>query len=457
MRTLQRIGKGVTALMRRIAIWLVPLPAVRNRFLHGSLWSLSANTISQALRLATFIVAAQLLGKAQFGRLGIVIQTVLMFCAFAGAGITTTATRFVAIHRSSDPTKTGRILGLLVVTATGCAVIAVALLVCLAPTLATHVLRSPETETPLRLAGVLVLTETLCEAQISVLYGFEAFRAVTMIRLVRGIAGLIFLTALTLWDGLNGGLIGLIIAACCGLFLATVRVHRCYRASGISVCYRGIGRELPMLWRFALPSLLASSFTTPAIWLTSALLVRQAGGMSEMGAFNAAYQWRALVIFIPAVLARVNVPLLSSLFGKGDLQACRVVMLATLRISALVVIPVAVAICCFAEPIMHLYGKDFCGSGQVLRLIVVTAALLSVQLPVSQIITASGHMWFGALMTLGWAITLVGFTHHFVQRGMGAEGLAVSHLLAYLLLSMWTVAYAIKKLGRKAGATREDL
>ncbi len=53
-----------------------------------------------------------MLGKEEFGKLGIVQSTVGMFQVFAGFGLGLTATKYVAEFRDSDPAKTGRIIGL---------------------------------------------------------------------------------------------------------------------------------------------------------------------------------------------------------------------------------------------------------------------------------------------------------------------------------------------------------
>jgi hypothetical protein len=66
--------------------------------------------MSRLLALAAALLVARLLGKASYGELGIVQSTIVMFGTLAGFGMGTTAAKFVAEFRHSDPVRAGKSL-----------------------------------------------------------------------------------------------------------------------------------------------------------------------------------------------------------------------------------------------------------------------------------------------------------------------------------------------------------
>ena len=77
------------------------------RLLRGTIWTLLGTVVSRALGLGAAIFAARILGKAVYGELGILQSTVGMLGTFAGFGMGTTATKYVAELRSRNPAKAG--------------------------------------------------------------------------------------------------------------------------------------------------------------------------------------------------------------------------------------------------------------------------------------------------------------------------------------------------------------
>ena len=118
----------------------------------------------------------------------------------------------------------------------------------------------------------------------------------------------------------------------------------------------------------------------------------------------------------------------------------RKTLVAGMLAAAATAVPLAGGVCLFSRQIMSFYGRDFVHGWPVLVLMVLTAALLAVQIPVGQIIAASGRMWLGLLMNSGWALALVG--SFWFLRQYGALGLAASFLLAYVAHAVWTFAFA---------------
>ena len=76
--------------------------------------------------------------------------------------------------------------------------------------------------------------------------------------------------------------------------------------------------EWPILWKYALPSVLSGVLYFPAVWFANSMLVKQPGGYGELGLFNAANQLRMAVIFLPGLLTVAMLPILSEVYGRKN-------------------------------------------------------------------------------------------------------------------------------------------
>lgn len=405
---------------------------------------LSGVISSQFLAILTFIIAARLLGQESFGELGMVMNTVIMFGTFAGMGISTTAMKYVAELRQAHPTRAGNVIGLCEAVAAGSGLLfSVVLFIC-APLIASKVLNAPHLTSAVQAGCPLLLFSVLSETQQGALSGFEDFKVVAKLRLFHSAVRMLALFLMARLAGLNGAVWALGVAALAASATGHLWLRSEARRRFVRIAYTGLSEELPMLWRFSLPALLAGVMTAPAMWVAGAILVRQPGGYSEMGIFNAANQWHRALLFLPSVLAGVNVPVLASLYGRREIQDCRKVMLGTIRATVLLIVPATILVALIAEPIMASYGPQFRNHGEVLIIVCVVSALLAAMVPAGQVITATGRMWLGMFMNLGWAIVLIVSTVLFVRQNMGAAGLALAYLAAYTVHSVWTFGFAVR-------------
>jgi O-antigen/teichoic acid export membrane protein len=406
--------------------------------------------IAQGLTLLASIITARLLGKVSFGELGMIRSTVGMFGVFAGFGLGLTATKHVAELRTKDPDRAGRIVGLSAMVATVSSGAMCLGVLIIAPTIAARVMRAPHLLGELRIGCALLFVNALNGAQTGVLAGFEAFKTIAKVNLAAGALSFpILVVGVWLWS-LPGAIGALAASAGVGWVINHAALRAECRTAGVRVDYRGITRELPVLWRFSVPALLCGSATAPATWVCHAMLVNQPDGYAEMGTYAAAYQWRVALLFLPAAVGRIVVPIQSSLFALGNKRAARRLLGGAMLAAAALSFPLALVLILLSGRVMGLYGASFANGGVVLAIVVSTAALLAVQQPVGQVIVASGRMWTGAAMNLGWAAVLFVACWFLVRAGLGAKGLAMGFLIAYAAHGAWTLGYAMRVLGTRS-------
>ena len=306
------------------------------------------------------------------------------------------------------------------------------------PRLVSTLLKAPHLIVEFRLGCALLFLNGLIATQLGALYGLERFKTAALLNVFRGLVSLPLVATGIWWAGIRGAVAALVLVALTTWVLAQRVVLRACSNSGILISWRHLQPEMPALWRFSLPAFTASALVGPATWLGNTFLVNQVNGYAELGGFNAANQWRNAALLLPTVLGQTLMPILSSLLEQGDLVGSRKVVLYSIGVSVGVAVPVAAILVVGRTGIMALYGPGFASFSPVVILVALTFLLQTLQMPIGQVIVASGRMWLAAALNLGWTLAFVAAAWFLVGRGMGALGLALSYFLSYLIHSVWT-------------------
>jgi O-antigen/teichoic acid export membrane protein len=413
-----------------------------HRFAMGALWSMAGGVGSRALIVVGSVALARVMGQDVFGELGIIQSTVGMIGTLAGFGLGLTATKHVAELRANDPLRAARVLALssrfsIVASGAGAVTLAFA-----APWLATRSLAASHLAGPLRVSALLLFFSGVSGAQLGALAGLHAFRSIAVVN-VSYAAVSVPLSLLGAWFlGLEGVVWSLIAGMLVSCLIGRVATLRAASKAGLPAHISGWHQERAILWHFSLPSTLSAALVGPVSWGCAAILVNQHQGYSEMGVFNAANQWFMGLMFLPALVGQAALPLLAEQIGAKPQGGGLSVMRRMMTLNSLVIVP-ALVLCALSPLIMRLYGPGFERHSLALVWSILTAAVVAVQTPVGQFIAASGRMWMGLMMNLGWATVFVAATLT-LAGPFGAEGLAGARLLAYLVHSIWTLGFALR-------------
>jgi len=402
--------------------------------------------ISRGLMLAASVLVARILGKTGFGELGMIRSTVGMFGVFAGFGLGLTATKHVAEFRRSDPERAGRIIGLsgLFVMLTG-GLMALGLFI-FAPWLAEHTINAPHLASLLRIGAVILFINVLNGAQTGALAGFEAFKTIAYVNLFVGLISFPILVCGAYFGGLTGAVWALAINLGVNWLLNHLALRKEARRYNVPLAFRDCSCELSILWKFSLPAALSGSMIGLVNWACSAMLVNQRDGYGEMAIFSAANHWYEMLLFLPALLGQVVLPIFSERLGQKDTKQSLKTMVLAIKVNALLVMPLVLLGSIASPYIMNFYGGGFGEGWPTLIVVLLTAGLLAIQTPVGPIIAASGRMWIGFTMNLGWALTFIVGT--LLLLDFGSLGLATARVIAYVFHVTWVLAFAIRLIGK---------
>jgi O-antigen/teichoic acid export membrane protein len=421
---------------------------IGSRFARGAFWALTGSFFSQGLMLIASIVVARLLGKTEYGELGMIRSTVNMFTVFAGFGLGVTATKYVAEYYKTDKTRTGKIIGLSTLFAGSMGGIIAIVLLIAAPTLALKTINAPMLVNEIRLSAIMLFFSSINGAQTGTLAGYEAFSTIAKVNLISGISAIPIQIGFTVIFGLRGSVIGFGLNFLIMWLLNTIAVKKESELAGVKIDYKGAWSEWPVLYKFSLPALLSGILVTPVIWGCNAMLVNQPHGYEEMALFDAANQWRNVILFIPAALASIALPLLSSSVNNQNLFN-RVLKL-NVVVNFIISLSMAICISLLSTLIMKFYGAGFSDGRKVLIIMTFSTVLISINNVIGQAIAGKGQMWFGLILNLLWGIVLLSFTFYFLKLGLGAKGLAYSLLISYFCHTILVTIYTVKYLSKKS-------
>jgi O-antigen/teichoic acid export membrane protein len=414
---------------------------LRSRLISGVLWNLVAMIASRGSTFVALVVVARVLGAAEYGALSIIQSTIGMFGTLAGMGLGITCTKYLADLRRENPQRAGRVVALTHSVGWLTAGLLAILLLCLAPWLAVNCLSNPALTSGLRWAAPLLLFSTLTGVQGGTLAGFEAFRVLARIGVIQGVLSFPLILAGVYWHGIEGAVVGMGLGHLAGYLLNLSALHTLLRESAISPCYRSCWREREILQQTALPSMLSGIMVGPVVWYANALLVNTPGGYAQFGIFNAACQWKELLVFIPAVVGRVLLPMLSSTATRENsaLEAFNLIG------NWMLVSVIALVLMALPEGVSFFYGSAYNGSNfnDSLALMMLVSCILAYKEGIARKLVVSNLLWWGILSNFVWAAIFLAWVYLF--RFSGATSMAYAYVVSYVINTLIFVPFYIRR------------
>lgn len=431
--------------------------SLRSRFGKAAMWNVAAAGFTQGATFLTSILVANLLGREVFGQYSIVQSTALTVVGIAQVATGLTATRFVAELRSTDRVRAGRILGLCSIVSLVSGVMATVILGVSAGWLASDILIVPQAANGLLIAAAFVLFSVMNAYQTGALAGLESYRTLAKLGVMTGVVQVAATVMLASVWGLEGALLGLVLASALRWLLHARAIKDEAATFGIHVTRRGMRQEKSLLLKFVLPGALSGVTTLPAIWLANAFLVRQSGGVAELALFAAANNLRILVLFVPNLVNGVGISLINSQLAVADQHNYSKVFWANLYLTGAAAILGALLVAALGPILLGLFGKEFVSGTRVLFVLLAATVLEGIALGPYQIIQSQGRMWLSLLLIAVPRDFSLAFLAYFLTARHAAIGLAYAYTAAWglALVLITIVAYRIGVQGKLVSRYRE--
>lgn len=412
---------------------------LRSRVASGVFWSVSGGGASRLLALLSAVVIARIIGRKEFGELGIIQNTVGVFSLVAAFGMDTTTMKYVAEFRSKDPARTGRIIRLAEMVSAGVGLSIALVFVVLSPWVAGSILAAPHLKPLLQVGAVLLFCGAVNSSQTGSLAGFEAFKTIMIINVITG--AISFTTSLigVYYLGLQGVVYAMIATMAVTLAINHIMVGRVAKRSNVVLSYRSSFQERSIIMKFSLPAMLSGIVVMAATWLSTAMLVNSPFGYEEMGMYNAANVWKAPILFFPSVFATIFLSIMSNLAGEKNQESYDKVLKYYLVLNGGIALVVAAVIALFSSSIMSVYGSEFSGGGIVLMILALASIPVAVGNVLDNAISSHGKAWVSLVINSAWACVCIGLT--WALLGWGAKGLVTALGISYALLALGRGSY----------------
>ena len=395
----------------------------------GAFWSFTGTALAKFLVLVSGVVCARILNQQQYGQFGIVRSTVNMFVVFGSAGLGMTAAKYISQYRNGYKERISSIYQLTNGFALIAGIIVTIIIIAIAPVIAQKTLDTPELSLPLRLGAFMLFLTVLNGAQNGTLTGLEDFRSIAMNTLWGSIAESVLMIAGALLWGLNGAVAGYGIGFIVLYVTNRISIKRDFNRMGISVCRESFNmRDLHLLYSFSLPAALSLIVIPTAYWIIKTFLARESG-FEQVAVYEAADQWKIIIMFVPSSISRIVLPILSNT-GTDESGKFWHILKINLYINGGVSFAAALVVCIFSRFIMGLYGIGYSDT-TTLIVLAVSAVLWSLSNVVGLSISSRAKMWAGFAFNSIWTVMVICLSYFFVQKGLGAQGLAYAILCSF--------------------------
>ncbi|WP_121632988.1 oligosaccharide flippase family protein [Tropicibacter alexandrii] len=427
-----------------------PGKSVLRRLRDGFGWSVLGNLGWRSLTAASSVLVARVLGPVGFGELGILRSTANILTTLAVFRLGTTANKHVAEFRETDPVRAARILSMtLFVSAVLCALFGAVLLFG-GGYIATTYLNNPGLSLPLRVGSVFMFCQAYSAVRETILIGTEQFRAYARVNIWKGATTAVLMPVGAWFWGVLGATLGLSLAALLSFVILEIHVRKALAMHGIkgNLPFREWRSEVSILWTFALPGLITGLMTAGCYWLGRVHLAGAENGFQELGLFEAANQWRTMILFVPGSLSLVALPIIAGTYGQADKSEFHKAVSLQFNGILAIALPVTVVTICLSDWLMVIFGDAYDDGAMVLPALMISVALFALNQSLRKIMDGTGHVWRHTALSVIWALAFL-LPLYFIWEEPTAISLAYAYLVAEAVMALASLAYIIVLLSRQ--------
>ena len=411
---------------------------IAHRIISGAFWTFTGTALGKLCVLIAGFLCARILGKELFGQLGMVRSTINMFIVLGASGFGVTATKYISQLKGTNISRMMSICKLTYRFTIITGIIITILILCFSGLIARDSLNESSLTTTIQFGSILLFFSIIYGVQNGILTGFEAFKAIATNTFIGSFIQSIFMIVGAYYYGVNGAILGFGIGVISLYFVNKVSINRRYHEYKISFSDTHIQKEdYKIIINYSIPATLSALTVTPAFWLIRTILVRHEG-YATLASFEAADQWRIMMLFIPTAISQIALPILSCILN--DNKKFKDVLLVNLVLITVISTLIFLFILVFGESMMNMYGKDFTDK-QPLIYLAISTIFSSVSNLIEMSIYSKNKMWPNLLLNFIWALSMILTSHILVERGFGATGLSIAVLISYVIKTICMSGY----------------
>ena len=410
-----------------------------SKLFRDSFWALFGNSIGKVLALLLGIILANLLGSEDFGKYGLIKNSLfyLSICSTFGLGIT--GTKYIAQYKEEKNKINNICHDILTISVFTSGFIAITILI-FAEKL-TYLLEMGNMSNILRLSSIAIILNAINSAQTGILSGFKKFKTISNYNLITGVFTFISGTIFTYFWSLDGAIIALGLSYVVNYFLNAHTLNKIRREFPKK---EGVLDYKVQMLKFSLPLAMQEGLLALSSWSIIVVLVKLAS-YSDYGVYSAAHQWTAAISFIPAILKNVTLSYLSDQQSNKRVIVKKMIFVNLISSGSFFVI-----IFIFSGFIARWYGDSFVGVKPVLNILVFSSILGTMGSVFIQELISKSKNWLSFSITFIKSIIILAVSIGLIKIiGIsGAFAIAFGDLSANIIyFSLLVISYKLS--GRK--------
>lgn len=410
-----------------------------SKLFRDSFWALFGNSIGKVLALLLGIILANLLGSEDFGKYGLIKNSLfyLSICSTFGLGIT--GTKYIAQYKEEKNKINNICHDILTISVFTSGFIAITILIFAEKI--TYLLEMGNMSNILRLSSIAIIFNAINSAQTGILSGFKEFKTISNYNLITGVFTFISGTIFTYFWSLDGAIIALGLSYVVNYFLNAHTLNKIRREFPKK---EGVLDYKVQMLKFSLPLAMQEGLLALSSWSIIVVLVKLAS-YSDYGVYSAAHQWTAAISFIPAILKNVTLSYLSDQQSNKRVIVKKMIFVNLISSGSFFVI-----IFIFSGFIARWYGDSFVGVKPVLNILVFSSILGTMGSVFIQELISKSKNWLSFSITFIKSIIILAVSIGLIKIiGIsGAFAIAFGDLSANIIyFSLLVISYKLS--GRK--------
>lgn len=408
-----------------------------SKLFRDSFWALFGNSIGKVLALLLGIILANLLGSEDFGKYGLIKNSLfyLSICSTFGLGIT--GTKYIAQYKEEKNKINNICHDILTISVFTSGFIAITILI-FAEKL-TYLLEMGNMSNILRLSSIAIIFNAINSAQTGILSGFKEFKTISNYNLITGVFTFISGTIFTYFWSLDGAIIALGLSYVVNYFLNAHTLNKIRREFPKK---EGVLDYKVQMLKFSLPLAMQEGLLALSSWSIIVVLVKLAS-YSDYGVYSAAHQWTAAISFIPAILKNVTLSYLSDQQSNKRIIVKKMFFVNLISSGSFFVI-----IFIFSGFIARWYGDSFVGVKPVLNILVFSSILGTMGSVFIQELISKSKNWLSFSITFIKSIIILAVSIGLIKMiGIsGAFAIAFGDLSANIIyFSLLVISYKLSE------------
>lgn len=416
------------------------------KLIWGILWVGLGSVISSASVYLSSLIIARLLGIEMYGKYAIIQSNVYTFAAIASAGLGITATKFVSQYRDSNKEKCAQVISTMRVISLITSIAFTAIVIGASSYYATNVLKDSSIISLLKVAAFYILFTTLNAFQIGTLLGFELFNKVARVNLVQGIFNIVMTTICTLLFGIMGAIFALSLSSFLIWIYNHIILKKIYKEKEISITKTN-KLDMDITYGFLLPAALCGIISGVITWGSTNLIVTLKDGYNELAMYNAANNYKIIILYIPNLIGRVMLPTLSNYKSMQDKQRYNSLVKVNFAINIAMSGIVGLIIVVNSKLFFGLYGNDFYDHSTLMTVIIIGAMLDVISNLILQLLVIENKMWSQFTVVALRYLTLFLVTFAF-RDSLGGVALGLGYMVSTIVNLVYYVVYYFNRYKR---------